>query len=355
MSDTIKEYYWLNEDSRTFLNRGYISESPEERVRFMGETAEKYLEIKGFADKFEKYTKLGFYSFSTPVWINFGKDKGLPISCYGSNVSDSMDSIFNTAHEIALMSKYGGGTSAYLGNIRERGSSIRTGGTADGPVHYAKIYDTAVDVSKQAEARRGACAVYLPVEHPDISEFLDIGTEGNPIQNLQYGVTITNEWMKSMIDGDSSKRKIWAKILQRRGEIGFPYIFFKDNVNNGSPYKELGREITASNLCITGDSMINIKLNGTKLRVSMVELNSIFGLGKWTSLEVESYNINTNTIEYKPVLASAMTNSRARVMKITDISSGKSIKCTPDHQIFTKNRGYVMAKDLNEDDILVIT
>ena len=248
-SNKYPKYYWLNEDSRTFLSRGYISESPEQRIKDIARSAEKYLEMRGFAEKFEEYMARGFYSLSTPVWINFGKQKGLPISCYGSNVDDNLDSILNAGREIGMMSKYGGGTSVYLGNIRPRGAEISTGGTADGPVHYARIYDTVVDVCKQSEARRGACASYLPVEHPDIEEFLDIGTEGNPIQNLQYGVTVTDDWMNEMIEGDRVKRKIWAKIIQRRSEFGFPYIMFKDNSNNQSPYKELGLEITASNLC----------------------------------------------------------------------------------------------------------
>ena len=247
--DITKKYYWLNKDSRLFLSRGYISESPEQRIKDIANTAEKHLKIEGFAQKFEDYMSRGFYSLSTPVWINFGKNKGLPISCYGSNVDDNLDSILNASREIGMMSKYGGGTSAYLGNIRPRGATISTGGKADGPVHYARMYDTTVDVCKQAEARRGACAVYLPVEHDDINDFLDIGTEGNPIQNLQYGITITDEWMKSMIGGAKKKRETWAKVIQRRSEFGFPYIMFKDNSNNNSPYKELGLDITASNLC----------------------------------------------------------------------------------------------------------
>ena len=244
------KYYWLNDESRLFLSRGYISETPEQRIKDIAITAQKYLGIDGFAEKFEDYMARGFYSLSTPVWINFGKQKGLPISCYGSNIDDSLDSILNAGREVGMMSKYGGGTSAYLGNIRSRGTEISTGGHADGPVHYAKIYDTVVDVCKQSEARRGACAVWLPVEHADIMDFLDIGTEGNPIQNLQYGVTAGNDWMKEMEAGDEDKRKVWAKILQRRSEFGFPYIMFRDNSNNHtSPYKELGMEITASNLC----------------------------------------------------------------------------------------------------------
>jgi len=244
-----KKYYWLNNDSRTFLSRGYITETPEQRIKDIAIKAEKYLNIKGFAEKFEDYMARGFFSLSTPVWINFGKQKGLPISCYGSNIDDNLDSILNAGREIGMMSKYGGGTSAYLGNIRPRGSEISTGGHADGPIHYARMYDTVVDVCKQSEARRGACAVYLPVEHADILEFLDIGTEGNPIQNLQYGVTVTDEWMEEMKEGDRKKRKVWAKIIQRRSEFGYPYIMFKDNSNNNSPYKDMGLEITASNLC----------------------------------------------------------------------------------------------------------
>lgn len=244
-----KKYYWLNEESRTFLSRGYISVTPEQRIKDIANAAEHILNVKGFAEKFEDYMARGFYSLSTPVWCNFGLSKGLPISCYGSNVDDTLDSILNAGREVGMMSKYGGGTSIYLGNIRERGASISVGGKADGPVHYAKIYDAVIDTCKQSEARRGACAVYLPIEHPDISEFLDIGTEGNPIQNLQYGITVGDEWLNSMIDGDSEKRVIWSKVLQRRNEFGFPYIMFRDNSNKNTPYKELGLEITASNLC----------------------------------------------------------------------------------------------------------
>jgi ribonucleoside-diphosphate reductase alpha chain len=244
-----KRYYWLNGDSRTFLSRGYLNETPEERIKQISDKAEHILGIDGFSKKFEDYMSKGFYSLSTPVWVNFAKNKGLPISCYGSYSEDSMDSMLLTAREIGMMSKYGGGTSAYLGDIRPRGSSITTGGHADGPVHYAKLYDTVIDVCKQAEARRGACAVYLPIEHKDILEFLDIATEGNPIQNLQYGITVGDSWLEEMKSGDSAKRKVWAKVIQRRGEVGLPYIMFRDTSNNNSPYKDLPYEIKASNLC----------------------------------------------------------------------------------------------------------
>jgi ribonucleoside-diphosphate reductase alpha chain len=290
---TYSKNYWLNQESRTFLSRGYIQETPEERIREMAFTAEKLLNINGFADKFIDYTERGFYSFSTPVWINFGKNKGLPISCYGSNIDDSSDSILNANRELGMMSKYGGGTSAYLGNIRPRGSVISTGGKADGPVHYARMYDTVIDVFKQSEARRGACAVYLPIEHSDIEEFLDIGTEGNPIQNLQYGVTITDAWIESMKQGDPDKRKIWAKVIQRRSEFGFPYIMFKDNSNNNTPYKELGLEITASNLC----SEIQLPTNSFESFVCCI---GSINLLHWDEIEktdaIEVYTLFLNAV-----------------------------------------------------------
>lgn len=244
------KYYWLNEESRKFLSRGYITnQTPEQRIKDIANTAERILGVKDFASKFEDYMSKGYYSLSTPVWCNFGKEKSLPISCYGSNVDDTLDSILNAGREVGMMSKYGGGTSIFLGNVRPRGTNISVGGTADGPVHYSRIYDTVIDVCKQGESRRGACALWLPLEHQDSNEFLDIGTEGNPIQNLQNGVTVTDQWMQKMIDGDKEKRAIWAKVIQRRSEFGFPYIMFKDNSNNNSPYKDLGLEITASNLC----------------------------------------------------------------------------------------------------------
>lgn len=313
-----KKYYWLNEESRTFLSRGYINETPEQRIHDIAVIAEKYLKVDGFAEKFEDYMARGFYSLSTPVWINFGKQKGLPISCYGSNVDDNLDSILNAGREIGMMSKYGGGTSVYLGNIRPRGSSISTGGTADGPVHYARIYDTVVDVCKQSEARRGACAAWLPVEHPDVLEFLEIGGEGNPIQNLQFGISVTDEWIDNMKSGDPDKRKIWAKIIQKRNEFGYPYIMFKDNSNNNSPYKELGMDITASNLCS------EIQLPTDSFNSFVCCLGSL-NLLHWDEI-VETDAIETYTLFLNAVIDEFITKSR------TMPGMGRAYKFASDHR-----------------------
>jgi len=246
-------FEWLTEHSRKFLAAGYVAEgvAPEMRIREIANRAEKILGIDGYSDKFFEYMKQGFYSLSSPVWSNFGKKRGLPISCFGSNISDDMGNILYTQSEVGMMSKLGGGTSGYFGNIRHRGASVKNNGEASGSVHIMQLFETMVDVVSQGSVRRGRFSPYLPIEHNDIAEFLDIGTEGNPIQELTHGVSVTNKWMEEMIEGDMEKRDVWAKVLQRRGEIGYPYIFFKDNANNGAPevYKKNNHKIYASNLC----------------------------------------------------------------------------------------------------------
>lgn len=248
-----KEYYWLNKDSRRFLERDYLKEgqSPEERINEIANNAEKILKIKGFAVKFEDYMKRGFYSLATPVWTNFGNKRGLPISCFGSYISDNMSEILGKSAEIGMMSKFGGGTSGYFGELRRRGADISIGGKSSGPVHFMEIYDSVCNVVSQGRTRRGNFAGYLPVEHEDILEFLEIRSDGHPIQDMSIGVTITDKWMKSMIEGDKDKRSIWAKIIKKRYESGYPYIQFIDNCNKKAPkaYKEQKRKITHSNLC----------------------------------------------------------------------------------------------------------
>ncbi|WP_149304157.1 ribonucleoside-diphosphate reductase subunit alpha [Pareuzebyella sediminis] len=248
--DTFK---WLNKHSRQFLGSGYLTEgvTPEGRIREIADRAEHILKIQGFADKFYHYMSEGFYSLASPVWSNFGKKRGLPISCFGSHIDDDMGNILYTQSEVGMMSKLGGGTSGFFGKIRHRGAPVKNNGQASGAVHIMQLFESMVDVVSQGSVRRGRFSPYLPIEHKDIMEFLDVGTEGNPIQQLTHGVTVTDQWMQEMIDGDVDKRTIWAKVLQRRGEMGYPYIFFSDNANNGRAdvYKDKDHRIYASNLC----------------------------------------------------------------------------------------------------------
>lgn len=246
-------YRWLNDYSQQFLEKDYLldGQSVDDRVNIICQTAEKILGKPGFAARFKENFQKGWYSLSTPIWTNFGTNRGMGISCFSSYISDDMPSILYTQAEIGMMSKYGGGTSAYLGNLRGRGSSIINNGKSSGSVHFARLYDNITDIVSQGSQRRGSCAVYLPIDHADINEFLTIKTEGSPIQNLSFGVCVSDDWMRSMIAGDTDKRKVWAKVLETRTNIGYPYIFFTDNANNNKSdvYKDNNLNIYATNLC----------------------------------------------------------------------------------------------------------
>ena len=247
------DFHWLNDDSRLFLQRGYLLEGTTalERIRYIAEHAEHKLGIEGFADKFYHYMARGYFSLSSPIWSNFGLDRGLPISCFGSYIGDSIHEIMTTTAEVGMMSKIGGGTSAYFGDIRPRGSVIKNNGKSDGSFNFSKLFDTIIDVISQGTSRKGQFAGYIDIEHGDIEEWLDIHTEGNPIQLMYYGVCVGHDWLESMKAGDPFKRQLWAKLLQRKTETGIPYLFFKDNANAGRPdvYKDKNMTIHASNLC----------------------------------------------------------------------------------------------------------
>ena len=244
---------WLNEQSREFLSRGYLNEGveAEDRIKEISDEAECLLGIDGFSDKFYDYMGKGWISLSSPIWSNFGLPKGLPISCFGSHVSDTMSSILFSQSEVGMMSKFGGGTSGYFGDIRHRGAEIKNNGQSSGAVHFMKLFESMTDVVSQGSTRRGRFAPYLPIDHPDIEEFLEIGTEGNPIQDLNHAVTVTDDWMVDMISGNQEKRNIWAKVLQRRSEMGYPYISFVDTINKNTVdvYKDKNLKITHQNLC----------------------------------------------------------------------------------------------------------
>lgn len=246
-------YRWLTPLSQEFLDRDYLvnGETVDQRVDVICDTAERILNKPGFAARFKENFAKGWYSFSTPIWNNFGNNRGLGISCFGSSISDNMESIAETWAEIFMMTKHGGGTSAYFGKVRHRGAAIKDNGISSGSVHFMQAFDNLINVASQGASRRGNCAVYQDIDHPDILEFLRIRTEGHPIQDLSFGVCVPDYWMEEMIAGDKEKRAVWAKVLQARASIGFPYIFFVDNANNGTVdcYKDKGLRITHTNLC----------------------------------------------------------------------------------------------------------
>ena len=323
---------WITEESITFLERGYLSkdEEPIERIKVIADHAEKLLGIEGFSDKFYDYMSRGWYSLSSPVWANFGKQRGLPVSCFGSNIGDNIESILYTQAEVGEMSKMGGGTSGYFGNIRGRGTPVTDNGLAPGSVHFMNLFESVVDNISQGSTRRGRFSPYLPIEHKDIEEFLEIGTEGFPIQDLTHAVTVTDKFMEEMIAGDAEKRKIWAKVIQRRGEIGYPYIMFHDTMNNNSPevYRDKGAKIYNSNLC----SEIALHNSETESFVCVLSSMNVLHYDEWK---------DTDAVEVMTMFLDAVVTEF--VSKIDDLRNNGTIE--GQRAFFYLEKAYNFAKN----------
>ncbi len=248
-----EKLWWKNVESEQILNRGYLlkGETVEGAIERICSAAAQRLYKPELKEAFKEMVERGWMSLSSPIWANMGTERGLPISCFNVHVPDHIEGITHKLGEVIMQTKLGGGTSAYFGSLRERGSAVTDNGKSSGAVSFMRLFDTAMDTISQGGVRRGAFAAYMDIDHGDIEEFLSIKDIGHPIQNLFYAVCVPDYWMQDMIDGDMSKRKIWAKVLESRQQKGLPYIFFTDNVNRNKPqvYKDLNLTIHASNLC----------------------------------------------------------------------------------------------------------
>ncbi|RYY54072.1 MAG: ribonucleoside-diphosphate reductase subunit alpha [Chitinophagaceae bacterium] len=248
-----EKMWWRNEESEQILNRGYLlkGETVEGAIERICAAAAMRLYKPELKDAFREMIERGWMSLSSPIWANMGTERGLPISCFNVHIPDHIEGITHKLGEVIMQTKLGGGTSAYFGSLRERGSAVTDNGKSTGAVSFMRLFDTAMDTISQGGVRRGAFAAYMDIDHGDIEEFLTIKDIGSPIQNLFSGVCVPDYWMQDMIDGDMKKREIWAKVLESRQQKGLPYIFFTDNVNRNKPqvYKDHNLTIHASNLC----------------------------------------------------------------------------------------------------------
>lgn len=232
---TLKERYW-------------------QVAAFAGEIAEDLYgpvehEVVTWADRFFDIMWAGWLSPSTPVLANLGTDRGMPVSCSGAYVDDSIHGFYSTRHETAMLTKHGFGTSAYMGAIRPRGSEISTGGKASGsmPVFQGFVQDMR-DVS-QGNVRRGSWAGYLEVDHGDFHEVAD-HLFNNP-DDFNIGWIIPDSFIKKLSSGDKDAIGRYQKILKIRKVTGKGYMLFIDKVNAQNPdtYKDRDLKVKASNLC----------------------------------------------------------------------------------------------------------
>ena len=248
-----EKYWWLTDESKQMLERGYLlpNQTVDEKLNSICKYAASfYKDEEGLKEKFLELFERGWCSLSSPIWANFGEDRGLPISCFNTYIPDSMDGIYGALHEVAMETKLGGGTSGYF-KLRPIGSPIKGGGISSGLMSFVELFDTTTKVVSQAGVRRGAFAAYVDIEHPEIEKFLTVKDKQSSLQSINTGICVSDEWMKLMEDGDKEKREIWAKILKSRREKGIPYLFFSDTVNKNKPqiYKDTNSIINASNLC----------------------------------------------------------------------------------------------------------
>jgi len=310
-------FYWLNEDSEEFLQEGYLLEEtdPKERIREIAEHAEDILDEDGFADKFYEYMSRGYYSLASPVWANFGLERGLPISCFGSHIEDNIQSILYTQSEVGEMTAMGGGTSGYLGDLRPRGAPITNNGKSNGSYSFLELFDTEINVISQGETRRGQFAGYIDVEHDDLDEWLNIKTEGDKVQDIYYGVIVGDDWFQEMIDGDEEKREKWAKIIETRINIGVPYVIFRGNMNDGKPqvYKDKDYQINASNLC----TEIALPANGDESFVCCLSSMNALHFDEWKdtdAVETLTYFLDAVMEEFIQKVEKKKEEGEARFM-----------------------------------------
>tara|TARA_R110000850_G_scaffold97320_2_gene203127 strand:- start:141 stop:1865 length:1725 start_codon:yes stop_codon:yes gene_type:complete len=251
---------WGNNDLYlTTIQGNYLNggETPKQAYKRLAKTASKLLNNSELEAKFFHIFWNGWLIPSTPVMVNFGTDKGLPISCFSGRVGDDMHEIGRKELELRMLSKHGGGTAYDFTPLRSAGTPIKNGllGTSDGVIPFIKSYDSTIISSKQGSTRRGAVAMYLDIEHNDYEDFLEIrepkGDINRQCHNIHQGAVISDSFMHAVQASDGRERKRWLATLKKRVKTGEPYTMFKDNANRNLPefWKKHNLKIHHSNLC----------------------------------------------------------------------------------------------------------
>jgi ribonucleoside-diphosphate reductase alpha chain len=236
---------------------GYLlgSESPKEAYDRVCNTVAKRLDRPELAKTFYEYIWNGWLCLASPVLSNTGTDRGLPISCFGIDVADSIIDIGQKNLEMMLLAKHGGGVGIGVNQIRPAGAQIKGNGTSDGVVPFCKIYDSTILATNQGSVRRGAASVNINIEHPDFEEWIEIrehkGDVNRQSLNLHQCAVVGDKFMRRLEQGDGEARKRWGKLLQKRKATGEPYVLFKGNTNKNNPtaYKQNALKVHMTNIC----------------------------------------------------------------------------------------------------------
>jgi ribonucleoside-diphosphate reductase alpha chain len=236
---------------------GYLlaGETPKDAYNRVATTVARRLYKPELAEKFFEYIWQGWLCLASPVLSNTGTDRGLPISCFGIDVADSIQDIGQKNLEMMLLAKHGGGVGIGINMIRPAGAKITGNGTSDGVVPFCKIYDSTILATNQGSVRRGAASVNINIEHNDFLDWLEIrepkGDVNRQSLNLHQCAVVGDKFMRKLEAGDQEARKRWSKLLQKRKATGEPYILFKGNTNKNNPeaYKTNGLKVHMTNIC----------------------------------------------------------------------------------------------------------
>ena len=236
---------------------GYLlgNESPKDAYNRVCTTVAGRLDKPELAETFFEYIWNGWLCLASPVLSNTGTDRGLPISCFGIDVADSIIDIGQKNLEMMLLAKHGGGVGIGINQIRPAGANIKGNGTSDGVVPFCKIYDSTILATNQGSVRRGAASVNINIEHADFDEWIEIrepkGDVNRQSLNLHQCAVIGDKFMRRLENGDSEARSKWGKLLQKRKATGEPYILFKGNTNKNNPpaYKNNALKVHMTNIC----------------------------------------------------------------------------------------------------------
>ena len=262
---------WLKDKEQIeMLERGYLEkgETPEQRFQAICDAIQKYSNklaktpeakeyVKGIGKRFEGYNSKGWPSWSTPIIRSFGSEHNLPISCNHTILEDSMDGIYRRLYETGILASKGSGTAVNVSDLRPIGTPIQAGGEANSIIDWIELYADMICKTAQNSQRRGFVTFYCDADHPEIMDFLDIGTERIPKDKQRFLTTITTAvvlpkgFRQALKEGDKEKRKIFTKILNTRKEAGFPYILDEENANKGicQAYIDKDIRIRSANIC----------------------------------------------------------------------------------------------------------
>jgi ribonucleoside-diphosphate reductase alpha chain len=239
------------------ISGGYLmlGETPRDAYMRVATTVARRLYKPELAEKFFGYIWDGWLCLASPVLSNTGTDRGLPISCFGIDVADSIQDIGQKNLEMMLLAKHGGGVGIGINQIRPAGAKITGNGTSDGVVPFCKIYDSTILATNQGSVRRGAASVNINIEHGDFEEWLEIrepkGDVNRQSLNLHTCAVVGDKFMRKLEQGDEDARNRWSKLLRKRKATGEPYILFKGNTNKNNPqsYKSNGLKVHMTNIC----------------------------------------------------------------------------------------------------------